>query len=382
MNPGTDGPSRRHTRRLTLLRFADAASFSFAWIAIGLWAARTGGSASFAAVTASVYLAYPAAVAATGPAVRRWGAKATLIASSLTSGILLSAAFLALASPGQRALLLSLVAAQSFAGTTASEIVKHSAARHQVEGALSRIMAAYRLGMGGGGLAAGWLAGHATDTTLIAAGIAAAAASTASLLASASSVPRSRTRPSGTLEALRNARKRHLIPHVALSLTLAPAIAIAPGVVAQNHGELSAGWLVAAVAAGATLGPHARRTFTRHPAWTAPVTIAAAAAAAGVAGRMPLALAIIPAAAAIYDSHTVEKEEEAHAEAPDEPGVLALPALIWSTGVGAASLPLEAAYTTIGAAPTMLLCAAATTAAWLHTRKETHGGQGGRKTGE
>lgn len=340
---------RADTRKLVTFRFVDAFGFAFAWIAVGLWAARTGGAASFAAVTSTIYLAYPAAVLTVGPVVGRLGSRRTLTLSAAASGTFLTAAFIALRSGAPAGMLLTLVAAQSFAGSTASELVKHAVARQNVSGSLAKTQVAYRTGFGVGGLTAGLLLTSAADTAIAAAGVAAALLSTAALMAATENVPANyRPLPAGHIVTWLPGSLRGTLPLVALSVTVAPVVAVAPGVLAATHGPAAAGALAAAVAAGALAGPAARRACERRPNMYPAVAAVGALLIVGLAD-LRAALVTIPLAALTFDINAVRHEERIHALHPNEPGALALPGLIWSLGVGAAAVPAALAIGSYGA---------------------------------
>lgn len=356
--------------KLVYLRLADAFSFSFSfsWIAIGLWATRTGGAASFAAVTSVIYLAYPAAALTVGPLVRAAGVKGMLIASSLASGLFLSAAFVALSSSSRIWTLLSLIAVQSWAGSIASELVEHSAARRSPAGSLARIMAAYRIGMGSGGLAAGLLTAGSSDLAIVASGIAAATLSTAALLASARHVPEGALVPEGLSPMVHSMFGRRLAPLATMSLTVAPTLAVAPGLVAQADGTRTAGYLVAAMSAAAAFGPALVRMLRRNMRARPYASVSAAALLVSL-HDVRSALLLIPAAALLYDAQVVEQEERLHSEHPGEPGVLAIPALLWSAGVGVGSVPVVRLAETCGMYAVSSVAVAALTAAWIFTAR-------------
>jgi hypothetical protein len=347
--------SERSPRRLYLLRFIDAFAFAFAWLSLGLWAARTGGAAAFAHVTVAIYLAYPAAIWLVGPAAARFGIRNVARTSAALSGLGLSGAFVALQLAAPAPLLLTLIAAQSLAGSAAAELVKHGAARQSAHAGLSAMMVAYRAGFGAGGLAAGLLLATSSTTAVLVVGLAAAWASSWALLAASHHLsgdfsPKSRSHP---LEWLRSDPAGNLLV-ACLSVSVAAGVTIAPGIVAARTASTAlAGALAALVALGSLLGPHLSRLAERHPALYPMLAIAGAAALSSLHHPW-LALLAMPAAAVAFDVHIVRQEIRMHQRYPDEPGAVAIPGVIWSLGVAAAALPQTILIDRSGVWPTTI----------------------------
>jgi hypothetical protein len=350
----------RGARTLYLLRFVD--SFAFAWLSLGLWAARTGGSAAFAQVTVAIYLTYPAAVWLVGPTCARFGVRPVAGASAALSGVALSGAFIALHLGAPTPLLLGLIATQSLTGSAATELVKHGAARQHAHAGLAGMMIAYRGGFGAGGLTAGIVLTASSTTAVLAGGLASAWISSGALLVAARHLrddfsPKSRSRP---LEWLRADPSGNLLAGV-LAVTVAAGVSVAPGIVAAGTSTAFAGVLTALVSLGALLGPRLGRLGARRPALYPALAIGGAAALASL-DRPWLALLLIPAAAVALDVHMVRQETRLHQRYPDEPGAVAVPGVLWSLGVGATAIPLTALVETFGAAaasfPATLLVAA------------------------
>lgn len=336
-------------RRLYLLRFVDAFAFSYAWLSLGLWAARTGGTAAFAQVTTAIYVSYPLAIWLLGPVTARFKAPKVARWSAVTSGAALSCAFIALHLDAGMVALLALIAVQSLAGSAAAELIKHSAARRDRQSGLPVIMVAYRAGLGLGGLSAGLILASSRTAAVLLVGIAAAWASTGALLVAAGEMdrtftPKKRSHPGLWLKA----DPAGNLAVLSLSVSVAAGVAIAPGVVAEQADSLAAGTLTALIAAGALLGPKLRSMAEKHPKLYPILAVGAAAALAGLHGPA-VALLTIPFAAVAFDIQIVRQETTLHNLYPDEPGAVAVPGVMWSLGVAAAAVPLSTLLDMFGA---------------------------------